>query len=172
MDLQVFLQKLSTLGEMYANREYEAAYDLVVDLLEEAPYSADLLVKRARLEQLLDTPRDDVSPDSARSHLQVAQQLQPDAVEPLLELAHLTYAVQDDPEAGLRYFQAALDRADTTLREALFGKIKCLLELRELALAEAEIEAASGYFGSDVDIQELETELHELRASGSDMQAG
>lgn len=76
------------------------------------------------------------------------------------------------PQAGLRYFQAALDGADTTLREALFGKIKCLLELRELALAEAEIEAASGYFGSDVDIQELETELHELRASGSDMQAG
>lgn len=157
MNLQSFLERLSELDELHARREYEAAYDLVVDLLGQQPHSADLLVKRAKLEQLLDRdePGGGVSLESVRAHLEAAHLLQPRAVEPLLELGHLAYAVEDDPEAGLRSFEAARESAESALREALLGKIKCLIEVGEPTLALAEIEAAAACFDSDSDFEEL-----------------
>ena len=160
MNLEAFLERLSELDELHAGKEFEAAYALIVDLLKQQPYSADLLVKRAKLEQLLDwdEPVGGISLASVRAHLEAAHMLAPDAVEPLLELGHLAYAVEDDPEAGLRYFEMALERTEWALREALLGKIKCFLAMGEPAPALAEIRAASAYLEGDTDFEGLKAE--------------
>lgn len=162
MDLEDFLATLSQVGRLHGQRNYEAAYQLVGELLAIHPFSADLLVKRAKLAQLLDrdAPGSDLALGAVRSDLERARTLEPDGLATVLELGHFGHAVEDDAQAGLGDFERARTLAESALREALLGKIRCLLELRELDLARSELDTAEAYFG-DVDFHELRAELEQ-----------
>jgi hypothetical protein len=73
MDTETFLAKSAELDALHARGDYEGAYGLVRELLDHHR-SADLLVRTAKLEQLLDRddPRSDVSLDSVRALLEEA----------------------------------------------------------------------------------------------------
>src|SRR5687768_18092047 len=94
MDTEAFLAKSAELDELHARGDYEAAYRLVRQLLDQRR-SADLLVRTAKVEQLLDRddPEGEVSLESVRGHLEEAHRLEPSAVTPTLELGHFLYAV-------------------------------------------------------------------------------
>jgi hypothetical protein len=63
--------------------------------------------------------------------------------------------VENDPDAGLRYFEQARGLAESGLREAWIGKIKCLIELGEAGLAREELAALRDAVGPDIDLDDL-----------------
>ncbi len=63
------------------------------------------------------------------------------------------------PDLGLTYFEKARRLAEGIHQEALVGKIRCLLELDEQALARDELESAQACFGLDVDLTDLRAQL-------------
>ncbi len=116
-------------------------------------------MRAARLEQLLDDPPAGVSLDSIRAHLDEAHQLEPRSVGPLLELGHFHHVVEDDPDAGLRYFERARESSESALREAWIGKVSCLIELGQRDLAADELSALRQALGPAIDLDDLDRAL-------------
>ena len=117
-------------------------------------------MRRAMIIQLLNREGDQELPSLtlAMQSLEEAQAIAPDTVEPLLELGHFAYAVNDDPAAGKAYFHAAQEMAEASLKESLVGQIKCHLDMGNEDQANSLLERARVLFPDDDEVRMLHDE--------------
>lgn len=159
MEHQQWIDALAALRALRRERRFGEALALVEHLLEEGSSSTELLVCRAQLLQL--APRAKVGNPLAAAEESLAQAcaLAPDTVEPRIEMGHLLYAVQDRPADALRQFEVAERLARGNLKDALIGKVECLVALGRAAEARVELAGAVRLFPADTDLGVLQTEL-------------
>lgn len=161
MDIQEFKDALDRLDDLYEQQGYESAFKLVQELLTYFPYSVELLVKYAKLIQLID--KDDISKfpplGMALESLKQAHLIAPHAIEPCIELGYFEYAVNDCPGEAVQYFNESQKNAESSLKEALVGQIKCYVDLDNKLQAREILEKAKLFFPNDSEIGVLELEL-------------
>lgn len=165
MDIQQFQQNLEHLNTLHKNHKYEEALKLVQEMMTDYPYSVELLVKRAKLIQLLeveDSFSEVTDLDMAVSSLDLAHLLAPNAIEPCLELGYFNYAINDSPEQAIIYFDVAQKNAELGLKEALTGQIKCYLEMGDISQAKSSLDKAKVFFPDESNWGILELELEEF----------
>ena len=80
----------------------------VEQALREHPRSSELLVLRGDFIQLCDGDSPDHVLSQALVSYRRANELAPDAPEPLMEIGNYLDAVEDDPAGAVPYFQAAV----------------------------------------------------------------
>ncbi len=163
MNIQAYLESKEQLSKLYEQQKYGEAWKLLEKMLADYPYSIDLLVKRAKIIQLLDTEHisDIASLDMAMESLQVSHLLAPDAIEPCLELGNFEYAVSDRPESAIKYFESAKIQAQLQLKLATIGLIKCYIDMGKISLARQTLETAKIWLANDSDLGVIEFELEE-----------
>lgn len=163
MDIQTYLDSKEQLSNLYAQQKYVEAWKLLENMLVDYPYSVDLLVKRAKIIQLLDTEHisDLPSLDMAVETLQLSHVLDPDAIDPSLELGNFEYAVSDRPESAIKYFESAKIQAELKLKLATIGLIKCYIDLGKISQARQTLEIAKIRLSNDSDLGVIEFELEE-----------
>jgi tetratricopeptide (TPR) repeat protein len=163
MNLQAYLESKEQLSKLYEQQKYGEAWKLLEKLLTDYPYSIDLLVKRAKIIQLLDTEHisDIPSLDMAVESLQQSHVLAPDAIDPCLELGNFEYAVSDRPESAIKYFESAKIQAQLKLKLATIGLIKCYIDMGKISLARQTLETAKIWLSNDSDLGVIEFELEE-----------
>ncbi|WP_157162624.1 tetratricopeptide repeat protein [Cylindrospermum stagnale] len=147
---------------MHNQEKYAEAFKLVEKLLEDYPYSVELLVKRAKIIQLLDND-DAATPslETAKESLKTANVIAPQSIEPCIELGYFEYAINNCPGDAINYFEAARKNAELGLKEALIGEIKCYIDMNKTSKAREIIEKAKIFFPDDSEIGFLEFELQE-----------
>jgi tetratricopeptide (TPR) repeat protein len=111
-------------------------------LLEMWPDNPRLLVMRAKLIQLQDDVEGIPTLEDARSDLIRAAGLDEDSPDPLIELGHFLFAVQDDAKNASRYFDKAVHLSVDLLTQALVGHAQALAELGQEAKASASLMTA------------------------------
>src|SRR5437588_2074085 len=138
MDIQSYKRRLNAVIKLSRQERYDQALNVVEQLLEEFPLSSDLLVRRGCLIQLSDeADNPGRTLQAARESLETARVLAPDCVEPLIELGHFMYAVEDKPDEALEYFRTARTRAEEELQEAMTGEARCYLDQGRFSEAQA-----------------------------------
>ena len=162
-DIQSYSESRKRLLALYREQKFWDAYRLVEDLLTRYPASMEFLVQRATIIQLLNAKGNQELPSLslAMQSLKEARELAPDAVEPLLELGHFAYAVNDDSAAGLEYFESAEEIAEAGLKEALVGQIRCHLDRGNRAQADRLLQRARLLFPDDDEVQMLHDEFED-----------
>lgn len=169
-ELSEFLLEVAEVRRLHEEGSHEAAHSLVTELVESCPFSPDLLVKKAKLMQLLDRGDElesEISLDTVYQLLQAANAVSPSAIEPVLELGYFAYAVNNDSDEGLIHFERARQLAEVALHSAVVGKVQCLLEIGDFEMALDQLAAAEACFGPDVELLDLRAELEERLSSGS-----
>ena len=161
MEHQEWIDALSALRALARERRFDEALALVEDLLAQGPSSTELLVWRAKLLQLAPQAEAGEPLSSAEASLAQACALAPEAAPPRLEMGHLLYAVQDRPADALHQFEAAERLARGNLKDALIGKIQCLVALGQAAAARSELAGAAQLFPGDTDLGVLQAELED-----------
>lgn len=163
MNIQAYLDSKEQLSNLYKQQKYGEAWKLLEKMLADYPYSIDLLVKRAKIIQLLDTEHISEIPslDMAVESLQLSHVLAPDAIDPCLELGNFEYAVSDRPESAIKYFESAKIQAQLKLKLATIGLIKCYIDMGKISLARQTLETAKIWLENDSDLGVIEFELEE-----------
>ncbi|MEG4804239.1 hypothetical protein QUB63_25525 [Microcoleus sp. ARI1-B5] len=163
MNIQAYLDSKEQLSNLYEQQKYGEAWKLLEKMLADYPCSIDLLVKRAKIIQLLDTEHisDLPSLDMAVESLKLSHLLAPDAIEPCLELGNFEYAVSDRPESAIKYFESAKIQAQLKLKLATIGLIKCYIDMGKISLARQTLETAKIWLANDSDLGVMEFELEE-----------
>ena len=161
MNLQEFKERLDRIDDLYKQQGYESALQLVQTLLSDFPFSLELLVNYAKLLQLID--KDDMSNvpalDTALEYLKQAHFIAPDAIEPCIELGYFEYAVNDCASEAIQYFDAAQKNAESGLKKALIGQIKCYVDLDKRLQARECLDKAKLFFPDESEFGILELEL-------------
>ncbi|BAZ29872.1 hypothetical protein NIES4074_23190 [Cylindrospermum sp. NIES-4074] len=162
MNIELLKEHLAQLKILHNQKRYAEAFKLVEKLLEDYPYSVELLVKRAKIIQLLDndhikTP----SLETAKESLEIANSLAPQAIEPCIELGYFEYAINSCPGDAINHFDVARRNAELGLKEALIGQIKCYIDMKKISKARENMEEAKVFFPNDSEIGVLEFELQE-----------
>jgi tetratricopeptide (TPR) repeat protein len=153
------MDALTALRALRREHRFDEALTLIERLLEEEPNSTELLVYRAQLLQLAPSVPASDPLAAAEESLAQACALAPDNPEPRIEMGHFLYAVQNRPAAALSYFEAAERLAREELKDALIGKIKCLVELGRAAEARGDLAASMQIFPDDTDLGVLQAEF-------------
>lgn len=153
MSRSSFSRGVAQVHRAWNSGKHRQALQLVDELLKSWPENPSLLVLRAELIQSADF--DDAPPlNEAKDALVRAVELNPDAAEPRLELAHFLFAVEDNRKEAIKHFDEAQKICERQLRETLTAKAKALAELgrKEEALkclAQALLlERSNGHNGS------------------------
>jgi len=121
---------LAELAKLWEPGRFQKALALVNRLLQEWPDNPVLLVKKAHLIQLQET-MEGPSLEVAREALERAAMLDDHSPFPLIELGFFHFAVQDDAQTALRYFQEAEALSKTLLKECRSGMKAAMSELAE-----------------------------------------
>jgi tetratricopeptide (TPR) repeat protein len=142
--------------------KYAEALKLVEKLLNDYPYSVELLVKRAKIIQLLDNNDAEIpSLETAIESLKIANIIAPKSIDTCIELGYFEYAINNCPGDAINYFDVARKNAELGLKEALMGEIKCYIDMENISQARELIEKAKVFFPDDSEIGVLEFELEE-----------
>ncbi|MEM9489869.1 MAG: hypothetical protein AAGC55_12030 [Myxococcota bacterium] len=161
MDWEDYKTSVRQLDALIAERRLDAALAHVDRLLASSPGSVALLIKQATLRQLQNDDAQTPTLADCRQSLERAIELEPNAVEPYVELGHLDYAVADDPQTALISFEKAVESAAKGLKEGLIGMAKCQLELGQLDAVQKIIEYLKLLFPDDLDVAMLEDECEQ-----------
>ena len=155
------LKEFEQLDTLFKNHKFKDALKLVEDLISQYPHSVELLVKYAKIIQLIDEKDLSKIPplDVALESLKKAHMLAPRSIEPCLELGYFEYAVNDRPDEAVKYFEVAEEIAIEGLKDALMGLIKCNVEIGNMSHAKEILREAKAIFPDDIDIDILELEL-------------
>ncbi len=116
----------SRINELYQHNDYNAALQLTEQGLEVYPCAPALLLMKGVLLQLVD---DDSPLEEARHYLESAEMYDCGQNSPTIELGNFSYALDQDSNAALRYFQRAEALALSILEEALVGQVRALLDI-------------------------------------------
>ena len=143
---------------------YDHALAKLDRLIESSPANAPLLIMRAQLIQLQESP-DEANPsyDDALAALKLATALDAQSPVALIELGYFLYALADDAKAASKSFRKAIPVCRDLLREALLGQAKALAELdREAEALACLVEAYSlgahnGKSGGEDVLEQLRT---------------
>jgi tetratricopeptide (TPR) repeat protein len=162
MNIQSLKDYLTQVNTLHNQEKYVEAFQLVEKLLVDYPYSVELLVKRAKIIQLLDN-NDANSPslETAKESLIIANVIAPQSIEPYIELGYFEYAINNCPGDAINYFNVAKKNAELGLKEALIGEIKCYIDMNKISEARKLIEKAKVFFPHDSEIGVIEFELQE-----------
>ena len=121
---------LAELAKLWEPGRFQKALTLVNRLLQEWPDNPLLLVKKAHLIQLqVSTEGPDL--EEAQAALERAAELDEASPLPLIELGFFHFAVQDDAQTALTYFEKAEELSKKLLKECRSGKKAALRELAE-----------------------------------------
>jgi tetratricopeptide (TPR) repeat protein len=112
--------------ELSAACRYSEALIKLQEIETEGIVSAELLVWKARILQLVD---DGGSLDEVETTLERAIELDKTCIPALLELGWFRLNVQNDSRQALQSFQAALKLQVPANTEAIIGLLKCMQEL-------------------------------------------
>lgn len=160
MDVQKFKHAIDRVSELHKQRDYNSALKLVQELLSHYPYSVDLLVKYAKLIQLSDDNSAEFPPlEAVSENLKLAHIISPQSIEPCIELGYFEYAVNNCPDQAIQYFKVAQLNAESGLKSALIGQIKCYIDMENIPLAIEVLEKAKVLFTDDIDLKMIEAEL-------------
>lgn len=162
MDNRSFRAALDNLDALRRNGDHDEALRLANELLTQMPLSGELLVRVGLLLQLV---RDEGSLDEIEEKLGSAVVCAPSNVDASIELGHFLYAVRDKSNEALPYFESAREKAETLLKEALIGAIKCYAELGNWAAVDAAFDDAERHFPGDMDLSMLREECDERRGA-------
>ncbi|MFB2974970.1 tetratricopeptide repeat protein [Microseira sp. BLCC-F43] len=163
MNIQDFKESLEKLDALHQQQDYESALKLVQDLLADFPYSVELLIKYAKLIQLID--KDDLanfpSLNEAREKLEISHLIDPKSIEACIELGNFEYAINDSASEAIRYFNAGEEIAKSGLKAAMIGQIKCYADLGDISQAKEILRKAKEFFPDDSELGILAFELED-----------
>jgi tetratricopeptide (TPR) repeat protein len=159
MDWEDYKTSVWQLNSLITEKRLGAALKHVDKLLEKSPGSVALLIKRATLLQLQDDDTQAASLADCRKSLGLAIELEPNSIEPYIELGNFEYAVADNAHAALGYFEKAISPAEAGLKAALIGMVKCQMELGRPSDASRTMERMKTIFPDDLEVLMLEDEL-------------
>lgn len=133
MDVDSYKEALDSAFELTREGRHGEAFQFVNGLIARGTITADLLVLRSQLVQLMTDDEirrfPDATLESAEEGLRTACALAPDSPRPLLELAYFEYAVMERSEDALEHFDAARTLLEQDLRECLVGKARAFFDL-------------------------------------------
>ncbi len=132
--IRVFKKKLAEAQRLEKRLQYKQALAVVDEMRSVWPGNPRLLMRWARLVQLLEKPGPSL--DGARKALEESVDFDNESPAAAIELGHFLDAVEDDPRAASTLFAAAVASARRLLIDGLLGKASVLLQLdkREDAL--------------------------------------
>lgn len=161
MDVETWQQSLNQIDHLYKQRDYVSALKLVKSLLVYCPYSVELLIRYAKLIQLLNKEHKSEfsSLNPAFESLNLAYSLAPYNPETCIELGYFEYKVFAHCDRAMSYFETATSHAKLALKAALTGQIKCYIDRRRFSEARKILEEAKNFFCNDSDLSLLELEL-------------
>ncbi|MFZ0964784.1 MAG: hypothetical protein WAO35_28335 [Terriglobia bacterium] len=119
-------QILGSIKEFSANGRYSEALKKIEEAEAEGMLSAELLVWKSRLLQLVE---DGASLDEVEKTLQRAIELDNNCIPAVLELGWFRFNVQNDTKRAFESFQTALKLQVSANTEAITGFLKCVQEL-------------------------------------------
>ncbi len=160
MDVQSFRRALDNIDALRRDKKFGEALRAVNELMPSAPYAGELLVRLGMLLQVVD---DDSTLEKVETALRAAETCAPGNLDASIELGHFLYAVRDQPREALVHFEAAHEKATTSLKDALIGKIKCHADLHDWNAVESALDEAKLHFPDDSDLQMLRDEYQSGR---------
>ncbi len=122
-------QKVSKVQELMAEKQYDAAFSQVEELMARWPGNSQLHVLWATIVQLHDAPAHTL--DDAKLALQTAAALDESSPAAPIELGHFLDAVEDNPQAASKAFSDGIRTARRLLIDALLGQARALLQLNK-----------------------------------------
>lgn len=140
--LESLKRGVSKARRLWREGRRDLALSQVDRLLEMWPDNPRLLVMRAELTQLQDDVEGIPTLEDAKSDLIRAAGLDEDSPDPLIELGHFLFAVQDDAKRASRCFDKAVHLSVDLLTQALVGQAQALAELGQEAKASASLMTA------------------------------
>lgn len=158
-DVQRYREALQRAVDLQRRQDFEGALQVLDELLGQAPYASALHLHRARLLQLSPVER---SLEEVEQALTSACALDDTNIAALLEMGHFIDAVRDRPGHALERFTAAAALAASSLKDALLGRARCLLQLGERAAAEEVLREAQRCFPEDTDVELLGADLADI----------
>jgi tetratricopeptide (TPR) repeat protein len=163
MNIQEFKNNLDQLDTLHQQCNYESALRLTKNLLSDFPYSVEILIKYAKLIQLMDKDnlQDYPSLEESMKSLLAAYILSDKSIDARIELGYFEYALKDSANEAIKYFNEAEEIAKAGLKSAMIGQIKCHLDISNIPDAKEVIEKAKMIFPNDGDIEILEFELED-----------
>ncbi|WP_152629976.1 hypothetical protein [Haliangium ochraceum] len=161
MENQSWLDTVSMLRALLREHRFNEAWALIERLPTERLDSAEILVCRARLLQILPQEAVDEPLAAARESLAHACALSPEAIEPRTEMGHFLFAVLNRPADALEQFELAEQLARNSLKNALIGKLKCMAQLGRGDAARSELAALGPVFPDDTELGLLRIELED-----------
>ncbi len=126
-NLRGFKQKLSTVSQLWEDKDYDAALAEVESLLHSWPGNAHLHILWASLVQLQEEPKHEL--DEAKQALLQAVELDKDSPAAAIELGHYLDNVEDDPQAASKTYAQGVAAARRLLLDGLIGQAKALRQL-------------------------------------------
>lgn len=161
LDFNHLKKRINKIQILRKKEEYSKILKEVELLLDEFPYITSLLVLKSVLIQALD---DEESIKlwklkDAKEALEQAVKIDEKSIEALNELAFYIYAVEDDSEKALVFFERSINYCKEFLEEAYSGKIKCLVEVGKKDEALKCIEEAFRIFPDSQELKQLSSEL-------------
>jgi tetratricopeptide (TPR) repeat protein len=121
---------LQELRSLYKEAKYDDLLAYLSTTASLRPLTVDEFLLRGRSIQLSSETSPYELEDAEKSYLS-ALELDSENVEARLELGWYYFAVQDDAQRALQYFQAAIVVANRQLAEGLDGKQQCESEIQE-----------------------------------------
>lgn len=115
-----------------------------------------LLVLKARIIQLAEESADYTLEDVEESLLQ-AIQIEPDNLAAYIELGYFYYAVADQSDRSLSFFERAQEYAEKSLLSAMLGKAKALVDIGKSD--EAVYFLNNSYFATHPDVKNFLSEI-------------
>lgn len=162
MDITDYKQALDHVRSLAKESRFGSAYAAIQKLQDRGYLTAELLVQRAWCIQMMEESDCAAHPEStlkSASHsLKTAHHLEPSAPQPLIEWGYFEYAINDDAGAAVPLFQEARDLAESQLREALIGLVKCCHELGDISKRDELLLRLSTLFPDDPEIDTLRQE--------------
>jgi tetratricopeptide (TPR) repeat protein len=139
--LTTFKRGVAKVRRDWSDGRVDIALAEVDRLLQEWPDNPQLLVMWADLIQLQERTNGP-SLEDAKAAYQRAAALEGEFPAALVELAHFTYALEDDAKTANKTFDKAIVACRRLLIEALLGKAKALHEMERTAEARACLDEA------------------------------
>ncbi|MCG8423547.1 MAG: tetratricopeptide repeat protein [Proteobacteria bacterium] len=159
MNWESYEAAVRQLNFMLKEKRFAEALGQVDQLLETSPGSVALWIKWAMLIQLQNDDVDLPPLGECRESLKRAIQLEPDSSAAYIELGNFEYAVADDLRAALDCFEKATGHAESGLKAALIGLMKCQMELGRQDDALTTLERMKTIFPDDLEVAMMEDEI-------------
>ena len=155
-DAQTYCKALEQVAALQQCHDFDGALQVIDELLADDPHSSLLHLRRAVLLQVSRASR---PLEEVEQALQLACAFDDTNIEAQLEWGHFLDAVRDRPQEALDHFTIASKLAVESLKDALLGRVRCLIQLDQQDAALETLREAERCFPDDTDVELLRADL-------------